>query len=349
MRIAYKQIMSIRRLLLLVALFACGGSAVVVAVFFLRQPPRVVSIEPADRASDVLPDASVTIKFSAPMDREATQAAVRLVPRVNGSWNWQDDQTLTFIPRTTLPISRTLALEISTDARSRVQSALAQDVRTRFSTVAYPFVVSSAPALDAQFVHIPDQITLTFNRAMNADAVRANLQIEPAPANQTLTIQDTNITVRGFFQPRTRYQISLAAGATDTAYQLPLERDLTFAFNVTEQYPNFSILNPQRVLQFRAQTAPVIPAQFTNVSRLDVAVYPLSETEFTANVNAPYETWFAFQPDAAPIQKKSLPTNVKPDAYAQLEISLAPLRAGYYFIEITSPEGVSDKQLVRVE
>jgi methionine-rich copper-binding protein CopC len=340
---------SIRFILALLPVCVCGA-----AIFFFALPmlqaPRVVFIEPADDARDILPTSSITITFSAPMNQEVTQNAIRISPHVNGIWNWRDNnQTLIFSPRDTLPLSKTLTIEVSQAARSFLQQPLAQAARARLTTLAYPHVVTSTPALDAQFIYVPNRVTLTFDRALNAESVRANFTITPTLANATLRIDANTITLDGFFQPRTQYHITIRADAMDAAYAIPLERDFVWTFTTAAQYPNLSILHRGRVLEFPAQTEISIPLQFTNVSRLDVAVYPLTQSEFDANAAAPFETWYAFQPTTAPLWQQRLATNAALDAYTTRTLPLDALPAGNYYLAITSPEGVSDVKLVRVD
>ncbi len=334
--------------LLALTLLAFG----VAALFFtlpLFQAPYVAAVEPADGARNVLPNAPIVVAFSAPMNRDAAQAAFRLSPRVNGTLTWRDAQTLVFTPRAALPLSKTLTLQISPDARSWLERPLSETVRARFTTLAYPYVVDSAPARDAQFIYIPTQVSFTFNRAMNADALRANLVVTPPLANQKIAVNGAVVTLAGFFQPRTRYEIRVNAAATDAAYNLPLERAWTWSFYSAAQYPNFSILNRGRVLKFAADAPLEIPAQFTNVSRLDLALYAIPRAEFDALAAAPFETWYAFQPSGARVQKKAAPTNAQLDQYTRQNISLAPLPRGTYYLRIVTPEGPTDAQLVRVE
>lgn len=311
--------------------------------------PRVLQIEPADGARDILPTSPITITFSAPMNRDATQAALRVAPRVAGAWTWRDNQTLVFTPRAALPISRTLAVQISQDARSWLGRALTKETRARFTTLAYPRVVASTPAPEAQFIYIPRQVALTFDRAMNADALRAQLTITPTLANQTLSVNARTLTVGGFFQPRTRYRLTVNAAAMDDAYDIPLERDFVWSFTIAEQYPNFSILQRARVLQFSPSEPLVVPTQFTNVSRLDIFVSPISAQEFDRNANAPFESWYAFQPATAPAQTQHVVTNAALDQYMTRDISLDALPDGTYFLFITTPEGVFDARLLQVK
>jgi methionine-rich copper-binding protein CopC len=336
-------------LFLILALACACGTAVLVFILPLFQTPRIVSIEPADGARDILPTSPITITFSAPMHAVETENNIRFQPRVNANFAWQDHQTLVVTPRTTLPLSKTITVQISTNAQSQFGRALPENFQTRFTTLAYPHVVAAAPALDAQFVYVPTRVTLTFNRALNPDRVRANFVITPTLANAAWRVDGAQVALDGFFQPRTRYQIHLARDARDAAYDLPLERDLLWSFTTAMQYPNFSIVNRGRVLDFSASEKILVPIQFTNVSRLDLAVYPITQREFDANADAPFETWYTFQPTVAPVHRQRVTTNAPLDQYRQQVISLPPLPAGTYSLRITTPEGPTDAQLVRVE
>ncbi|TAH53433.1 MAG: hypothetical protein EYC68_03405 [Chloroflexota bacterium] len=317
--------------------------------FAALQAPRVMYVEPANNAIEIAPTALITITFSAPMDRLETENSIRLQPRVAGNFIWRDDQTVTFAPRTRFPISTTLTLNISTNARSRLQQPLQNEFVSRFTTLSRPYVTSSTPALDAQFVYIPNQVTITFNRAMDAKMLGDNVTIEPPPQNLSRELDGNTLTLRGFFEPRTRYQITIPASASDAEYGIELGRAYVWSFTAASQYPNFSILNRGRVLKFPAKDSVETPTQFTNVSRLDAALYAISRAEFDANANALFETWYAFRPASAPIKTWSVTTNAQLDQYTQQKINLGALPVGTYYIKIKTPEGVSDAQLVLVE
>src|SRR4051812_31824197 len=82
------------------------------------QAPRVVQIEPASGAREILLTSSITITFSAPMDRGRTETSVEIVPYVTGRYVWRDDQTLVFTATARLPVSTTLTVNIASNARS---------------------------------------------------------------------------------------------------------------------------------------------------------------------------------------------------------------------------------------
>ncbi len=313
------------------------------------QSPRVLQIEPANNATEILPISPITITFSAPMNRDATQAAIQFSPRLDGQFAWRDEQTLTFTPRAQLPISTTLTLNISQDARSWLQRPLQNEMVSRFTTLARPFVVNSNPAPDAQFIYNPDRVMLTFNRAMDRNTLAESLQIEPPLQNFSVQVEERTMTLYAFFEPRTRYQITLLPFARDAKYGIELEREYVWSFTTASQYPHFSILNRERVLKFSANEPLNIPTQFTNVSRLDAALYAITQKEFDEQTIALFETWYAFQPASAPIKTRSVTTNAQLDQYAQQTLKLDALARGTYYLNITTPEGVSDAQLIVVE
>lgn len=348
-------IVSVPRSLVLVLLVAIALVILAVLAFTFDFPPaslqapRVLQIEPGNDAREIVPTSPITITFSAPMERAQTETSVRIVPRVSGTYAWRDDQTLVFTPRAGLPVSTTLTVNVAANARSWLRRPLQEQVRSRFTTVPRPYPVSSTPALDAQFVYVPDHVSMTFNRAMDGNALADSFQIEPPLQNSSLDVEDRTLTLSGFFRPRTRYQITISGFVFDTAYGIAMDRDYVWSFTTASQYPNFSILNRDRVLKFSADKALIVPTQFTNVSRLDAVLYAIPRAEFDANTTAPFETWYAFEPSVAPLKTWSVETNAKLDEYTTQDLALDPLGGGTYYLKITSPEGVSDAQLLLVE
>lgn len=339
-------------LVLLVAIALIILAALALTFDFLPaslQAPRVVQIEPGNDAREIVPTSPITITFSAPMDRAQTQTSIRISPRVTGLFAWRNDQTLVFTPRAGLPVSTTLTLNVTSGARSWLRRPLQVQVRSRFTTIPRPYPVSSTPALDAQFVYVPDRVTMTFNRALDGNALADSLHIEPPLQNSALDVNDRTLTLSGFFQPRTRYQITISGSVFDSAHQVAMGRDYVWSFTTASQYPNFSVLNGDRVLKFSSDNAPVVPTQFTNVSRLDAALYAIPRAEFDANATAPFETWYAFEPSAAPIQQWSVETHAILDEYTRQDLALSPLAGGTYYLKISTPEGVNDAQLLVVE
>jgi hypothetical protein len=347
--------MPLSRSLLLFLLVAIGIVvlfAQAVTFDYLPAPlraPRVVQIEPLNDASEILSTSPITITFSAPMDRAQTETNIEIGPHITGQFAWRDDQTLVFTARPRLPISTTLTINITSNARSWMQRPLENEISSRFTTLTRPYPVSSTPALDAEFVYVPDHVSMTFNRAMDENALADSLEIEPPLQNSSLDVKDRTLTLSGFFEPHRQYRITISGFVFDTAHGIAMDRDYVWSFTTGSQYPNFSILNRERVLKFPANQAAVVPTQFTNVSRLDAALYAITREQFDANTGAPFETWYAFQPAADPLKRWRIATNANLDQYTQQKLVLGSLPPGTYYLKITTPEGVSDAQLVLIE
>lgn len=313
------------------------------------QPPRVVEIIPADNAAEILPTSPITITFSAPMNRALTEGAISFAPPFETSLAWVNNQTLVFTPRTRLPISTTLRVNILQDARSWIQRPLQSETHARFTTLARPYVISSAPARDAQFAYIPNQLRIEFSRAMDGTLVREKLRVEPALQNFSVTTDGRTVIVRGFFEPHTQYKITIPPPVKDAQYGISLHRTYAWTFTAALQYPNFSILNRGRLMKFPGNVPVEIPTQFTNVSRLEVELYSITQPVLEEQANAPFEAWYEFQPATAPTKTWRVETNAVLDKYAQQKILLGALESGAYYLKITSPEGVGDAQLLLIE
>lgn len=109
--------------------------------------PTVLAVEPRDQAADVLPRTAITIRFSAPMNRAATTAALRISPATPGSLTWSPDATtLTFQPDTTLLPAVTYTVSLDERALGRWWRPLARPVSVRFGTAPQPAVVAALPA-----------------------------------------------------------------------------------------------------------------------------------------------------------------------------------------------------------
>ncbi len=337
------------RLVVLFLIVAFILIAVAIVTFLLIPAPTVIQIEPTNDATEILFTSPITITFSTSMQRVETEKSIRFEPRVNGNFSWRDDRTLVFTPHTTLPVSTTLEIVISQNARSWLQRPLNAETVSHFTTLTRPYVVSSSPALDAQFIYAPDRIHITFSRKLDGNLLADSIMLEPPLEKISLDVQEYDVTLYGAFEPRTHYRFTLPASLTDKQYGIELGRDYEWSFYSAAQYPNFSILNRGRVLKFSANAPMEIPTQFTNVSRFDVALYKISQQAFDENASAPFETWYAFAPTSAPFKSWRIATNAQPEKYMQQTLQLDALERGTYFLKINTPENVSDAQLVVVE
>jgi hypothetical protein len=112
-------------------------------------PPTIASVSPLDGATGVGPSSNVVIRFSEPMDRQATEAAFRLtkdgIP-VSGSFSWNAAGTeLTFDPSASLASGSHIA-SVSTSATDEAGNALTEPMTWSFAVDATPQTTVSGPS-----------------------------------------------------------------------------------------------------------------------------------------------------------------------------------------------------------
>jgi uncharacterized protein YkwD len=94
--------------------------------------PAVVRFRPRDGAGDVERGAKVSVRFTQPMDRSSTEAALRVLVDgtvVGGTVRWaEEDTVLVFDPAGDFPYGAKVRAEVSEQARSTGGSALAATV-----------------------------------------------------------------------------------------------------------------------------------------------------------------------------------------------------------------------------
>jgi len=105
------------------------------------EAPTVVRFRPLAGARDVAREASVSVRFTSPMDRRSSAAAFTVTTGgrpVEGRISWvEDDTVLVFEPAAPFPAGATVTAAVGTGARSRDGVALERAARGTF-TVAAP-------------------------------------------------------------------------------------------------------------------------------------------------------------------------------------------------------------------
>jgi hypothetical protein len=134
------------------------------------QHPSVVSIEPTD-TSAALPGASVMVKFSEPMRRNAVEKAFSLTSgpgsSVEGAFNWSNTE-MTFTPSQALSYDTQYNIEISTAARDEVGRRLQSARSGTFTTVIATTEVQSFDKVDNY------KFAISFSKPMDQESVENN-------------------------------------------------------------------------------------------------------------------------------------------------------------------------------
>ena len=104
--------------------------------------PTAVRFRPASGAEGVLRGIDISVRFTRPMDRAATQRA--FVVSVNGAalpgdYHWaENDTVVVFNPRDTLPWGSEVVMSVTADAAGADGTPIEGPVTARFTTVAKP-------------------------------------------------------------------------------------------------------------------------------------------------------------------------------------------------------------------
>ncbi|MEW6583056.1 MAG: Ig-like domain-containing protein, partial [Actinomycetota bacterium] len=116
-------------------------------------PPAVVAVSPADGAAGVPVDATVTARFSEPMDRAATEAAASLTgpggTRVAVAFTWTGDE-LAMRPAAALAHSATYTARIAATAADASGLELPAERTWTFTTAAAPARTLPPAAVDVE-------------------------------------------------------------------------------------------------------------------------------------------------------------------------------------------------------
>ncbi|HWP62608.1 MAG TPA: peptidoglycan DD-metalloendopeptidase family protein, partial [Candidatus Binatia bacterium] len=117
------------------------------------QPPAVVRFRPRDGSRGVDPNAWLSVRFTAPMDRAATERAFSVLvdgdPVRGRTWWAEDDTVLVLDPAAPLPSGAEVRMAVSAAARSRVGLALVAPATATIRVAASVVTPRSEPSRTA--------------------------------------------------------------------------------------------------------------------------------------------------------------------------------------------------------
>jgi uncharacterized protein YfaS (alpha-2-macroglobulin family) len=286
--------MTLLRLLARIWTVVLGGTALVlwlalaaraaIPLLSIAPAPTVLAIEPPDQAADVLPRTAITIRFSAPMNRAATAAALRIAPETPGSRTWSPDATtLTFQPDTTLLPAVTYTVSLDERALGRWWRPLAQPVSVRFGTAPQPAVVAALP--DGAGVAPEASLAVVFSQPMvlpeaTGQAVEMpQFQFDPPFPTTFRWLDQHTLLIRPTapLAPATTYTATIAPGLADLR-GVELGAPFTWRFStawpeVIERAPADGArwVGPRAPLTLRL-AAPVAPERIERALRIEPPV-----------------------------------------------------------------------------
>jgi len=305
--------------------------------------PQVLTYAPELNAKEVPPTSPITITFLTPMS--PNDAVIRISPTIRGTWNW-NGRTAIFTPAETWPLSTTVGVTVTRDARSWLMRRADKDFGWSFSVLAPPMIEATEPQQGAQFTYLKDRLAITFNREMDQQSVEQRLKVDPAIPNMKLAWVGRQLLIGGNLRPSTTYHIFLPSGAKDAKYGLTVPNDFAWSFTTTQQYPYLAIINIGRYGVTAADKPTTLKLQSVNVSRVDAALYKFDTETYVKTLAFTYDKWRTFKPQGDPIKTWSITPSAKIDQYVTQDLQLDALSAGTYFLTVKSAEGVNDTQVL---
>ncbi|MCL6450513.1 MAG: Ig-like domain-containing protein [Acetobacteraceae bacterium] len=174
----------------------------------------VALVCPLPGETDVPADASVTIRFSAPMDRRSVEAAMKLDPAVKYVAEWVDDTTVVLKPQGRWPAGRAISLEVGRTAVSRAGEPLGKPYAWSF-TIRPDFLraVSLRPEDGEAGVALDTPLEITFDRPLDAASALGALDISPTtPGSVSCQEAVLRFVPSGGWLPSTTYSVFVRSG-----------------------------------------------------------------------------------------------------------------------------------------
>jgi uncharacterized protein YpmS len=209
-------------------------------------PPKVMTTEPENDAKDVPTTVTISITFSEPMDKPATNSAFTINPSAPGNYNWSaTGEILNYDPTDFLQTSTKYTIVINTNACDLAGNKLQNEYTFSFTTakitdITPPEIMSTYP-VDGQ-PNVPPSIpgiVISFSEPMNKESVESNYNIVPAlekdpihkwtATDDEFTIELINTPFETGLKENTKYTVVITADITDLAGNY-MKEAYTFSF-----------------------------------------------------------------------------------------------------------------------
>jgi len=162
-------------------------------------PPNVLSFTPGVGATDVDPDADITVVFSEAMDQTSVTGNIALSQGTITGLAWSDDHTVV-VHHDTWPGDTQITVSILSAVRDIAGNEMGHGVSWLFTTVATgdttpPHVVDTDPEMSDQNVSLDYDVTVTFNEPMQQDAPDSSVTMDHATVTGLSWTDDHTVVV----------------------------------------------------------------------------------------------------------------------------------------------------------
>lgn len=338
---------------------ALDGTALAEPVRFAFTTTLPVVLGSTPDVDLIPPDATFTLRFSQPMDRTSTAAAIALVEdggrAVDVTLEWLADSTsVTVTPAEWLTYGTGYALTVADSAQpAGGQGNLRAPFVRPYSVVPLPAVSMTAPVDGETGVSTDRTVTIRFNTPLSETTVLPNIHVSsPVTATQVFSyyaVYNNEVTLSWYKEADTTYTVTVGAEIADP-FGNTLGEPTVFSFT-TGNHPPFTRINLDQFTQFNAASVPTVSAYYRNMETLQASLYTLPLDEFMrlAGPNQ-YEVWNGYTlPNADDLRiwtrdvEPAVGSNVTGEIYLDIDDGAGnTLPPGLYFLEMNAPPGTAD-------
>ncbi|MFV9503758.1 MAG: Ig-like domain-containing protein [Oscillochloridaceae bacterium umkhey_bin13] len=305
--------------------------------------PQVLARSPEDQAVQVRPADPLTFTLASPLTEAQIRQALQITPPITGELaliNLDNGQLVTFAPHSgwAYDTTYTIAL-VPPDGWSAPPP-------WRFRIAPQPRLVAFSPG-QGQTLPADNTLRLVFSTPMDEAALRSGLSFDPPIPDLSLSVSGTEARLRPLLQAATLYTVTLAADLADQTGE-PLGSAVTLRLRSAPAQPALSVpAAPARILTLDPAQPASVTLLATNLSSLDLSLYPLDQPTLLRALNLSPAEWPTFSPERygqilARGWRTLLPPSNDPPAPFPVPVGLSdgePLDPGAYYLRITSPEG----------
>ena len=209
--------------------------------FSTQSAPTVISTNPIEGQSGVLPNQVITATFSEAM-QSATIIAANFTVN-NGTTNIggfisMNGNVVSFTPVTPLMANLTYTATIRANVKNTAGISMVNDYVWTFSTASAPNVTQTSPANNETGVALNKSLTATFDRVMNSSSLNSSsflLSSGSSTVAGTITYSGNTATFKptSALAPNTTYTATITTEAKDNS-GFALAANYTWTFNTIE-------------------------------------------------------------------------------------------------------------------
>lgn len=246
--------------------------------------PNVLTISPFTGSKEVPLDSTISLLFSRPMNRNATELAISISSNggnVTSAFNWRSDYLLDLDFKLGLTIGKRYEIKINRSiAKDLKNNTLTKDYVSDFYTIGFvdpPEVINAEPVISNSLIEnwpLNQDIILYFSQSMDEAETSAATTISGGPAvfvkewsgNSTilrLRLQSplqtsTSYTVRVSSSAKSRLGVPIKKEFSNSFYTGTIATALTFQVTPFPLSPAWPVVSPSPVL-----------SEFIDVSKFD--------------------------------------------------------------------------------